>query len=40
MSAFAAYVQAACHCHPLRMCSFCRKWLKPQPHTERKDHRV
>lgn len=24
-----AYVQAACHCRPLRMCSFCSKWLKP-----------
>lgn len=28
---FANYVQAACHCRPFRMCSFCRKWLKPSP---------
>ena len=23
------YVQRACHCTPLRMCSFCAKWLRP-----------
>lgn len=24
-----AYVMKACHCTPLKMCNFCRKWLKP-----------
>jgi hypothetical protein len=32
-SAFpSAYVLAACRCTPLRMCGFCKKWTKPQPH--------
>lgn len=29
-----AYVQAACHCRSLKMCSFCRKWLKPNKPTD------
>ncbi|OOK78783.1 hypothetical protein BZL30_1971 [Mycobacterium kansasii] len=28
MSRFASYVQVACRCRPLKMCPFCRKWLK------------
>lgn len=31
------YVQRACQCKPLRMCNFCKKWLKPQPPAKRKD---
>jgi hypothetical protein len=27
MRSWVPYVQAACHCRPLKMCSFCRKWL-------------
>jgi hypothetical protein len=30
------YIQAACHCRPLKMCPFCKRWLKPQAPAKRK----
>lgn len=30
------YIRASCHCTPLRMCPFCKKWLKPTPPTKGK----